>query len=87
VGRARALRVLARTCTATRARFGGTAGISLGAVGLGALGNEPVYRSPTELAEDVAIARAAGLDDLTLLDLGGVLTRDDPEAWLEAFTS
>ncbi len=87
VDRARALRVLARTCTEARARFGGTAGISLGAVGLGALGNEPVYRSPTELLEDVAVARAAGLDDLTLLDLGGVLARRDPEAWLTAFAS
>jgi hypothetical protein len=86
VGRARALRVLARTCIAARARFGGAAGISLGAVGLGALGNEPVYRSPAELAEDVAVARAAGIDDLTLLDLGGVLARPDPEAWLAAFT-
>jgi hypothetical protein len=86
IGRARALRVLARTCLAARARFGEAAGLSLGAVGLGALGNEPVYRSPTELAEDVAVARAAGIRDLTLLDLGGVLTCDSPEIWLEAFT-
>jgi hypothetical protein len=85
IDRARALRVLARTCLAARARFGDAAGISVGAVGLGALGNEPVYASPSELAEDVAVVRASGIRDLTLLDLGGVLRRDDPEAWLDAF--
>jgi hypothetical protein len=86
VGRSRALRILARTCVAARARFGDAAGISVGAVGMGALGNEPVYASPSELAEDVAVVRASGIHDLTLLDLGGVLARPHPEAWLEAFT-
>nr|AYM54062.1 hypothetical protein [Byssovorax cruenta] len=68
-------------------RYGARAGVSLGAVGVGAFGNEPVYRSPRELADDVAITRAAGVDDLTLFDLGGVLRREAPEAWLEAFTA
>jgi hypothetical protein len=68
------------------ARFGEKAGVSLGAVGVGAFGDEPVYRSSDELADDVAIVTAAGALDLTLFDLGGVLRREDPEAWLEAFT-
>jgi hypothetical protein len=68
------------------ARFGEQAGVSLGAVGVGAFGDEPVYRSVDELADDVAIALAAGALDLTLFELGGVLRRKDPEAWLEAFT-
>jgi hypothetical protein len=68
------------------ARFGDPAGVSLGAVGVGAFGDEPVYRSSDELADDVAIVTAAGARDLTLFDLGGVLRREDPEAWLEAFT-
>jgi hypothetical protein len=66
-------------------RWGTAAGISVGCVGTGALADEPVYRSPSELAEDVAIARAGGCEDLSLFDLGGVLHREPAEAWLEAF--
>jgi hypothetical protein len=66
-------------------RWGGAAGMSLGCVGTGALVDEPVYRDPSELAEDVAIARAGGCHDLSLFDLGGVLHREPAEAWLEAF--
>ena len=33
----------------------------------------------------MAVTRAAGVDDLTLLDLGGVLGRPPAEAWLDAF--
>lgn len=68
------------------ARYGDRAGGSLGAVGVGAFGDEPIYRSAAELADDVAITTAAGVEDLTLFDLGGVLRRDAPEAWLSAFT-
>ena len=72
---------------AGRARFGpNIAGISLGAVGVGALGNEPTYRACDELAQDVAVARACGIATLTLFDFGGVLRRESPEAWLTAFT-
>lgn len=66
-------------------RWGERAGVSLGCVGTGALVNEPVYREPAELAEDVALARAAGVSDLSLFDLGGVLRREPAEGWLEAF--
>ena len=77
--------VLAAACRAVAHRFGSVGGVSLGAVGVGALGDEPIYRDASELADDVAIARAAGCDDLTLFDLGGVLARTPAEAWLEAF--
>lgn len=80
-----ALSVLAATCRATVERFGDRGSVSLGAVGVGAFGDEPIYRSPAELARDVGIARAAGVDDLTLFDLGGVLARGPQEAWLDAF--
>jgi hypothetical protein len=66
-------------------RWGEGAGISLGCVGTGALLDEPVYRDPSELAEDVTLARAAGVHDLSLFDLGGVLAREPAEAWLDAF--
>lgn len=82
--RRHALEVLDRACLATRARFGGRGGVSLGAVGTGAFGNEPVYRTVGELAEDVGAALGAGVTDLTLLDLGGVLLRGPAEAWLAA---
>jgi hypothetical protein len=85
--RADALALGAAGCAASRARFGAKAGASLGAVGPGAFGDEPVYRSPGELAEDVGAARAEGVDDLALFDLGGVLRRPPAEAWLEAFTT
>jgi hypothetical protein len=77
--------VLAAACRATAERFGPRGSVSLGAVGVGAFGDEPTYRSPPELARDVGIARAAGVDDLTLFDLGGVLSRGPSEAWLDAF--
>jgi hypothetical protein len=66
-------------------RWGEHAGISLGCVGTGAFADEPTYRAPSELAEDVTIARAAGCDRLSLFDLGGVLAREPAEAWLDAF--
>jgi hypothetical protein len=87
LARADARAVLAWSCRRTAARFGAVAGASLGAVGTGAFGDEPVYRSPAELADDVAVARAAGIDDLALFDLGGVLRRPPVEAWLEAFVA
>ncbi|MDC3960325.1 hypothetical protein KEG38_41110 [Polyangium jinanense] len=77
--------LLASSCRLAAARFGARAGVSLGAVGKGALGDEATYRSASELADDVAIARAAGLEHLTLFDLGGVLRRPPWEAWLDAF--
>jgi len=66
-------------------RWGADAGMSIGCVGTGALVDEPVYRDPSELAEDAALARAAGCRDLSLFDLGGVLAREPAEAWLDAF--
>lgn len=81
-----AVSLLAGGCRAARARWGAAAGASLGAVGTGALGDEPVYRSAGELAEDVAVARACGIDDLALFDLGGVLARPPVAPWLDAFT-
>ncbi len=81
-----AVSLLADGCLRVHQRFGLAAGASLGAVGVGALGDEPVYRAPQELSEDVAVARACGIDDLALFDLGGVLARPPAEAWLDAFT-
>ncbi len=86
VRRDRAVDLLARGSAAARRRFGHAAGVSLGVVDVGALGDEPRYRDPAELAADVAAARREGVDAITLFDLGGVLRRGPPEAWLDALT-
>jgi hypothetical protein len=86
ITRARARALLARGVRRSIARFGDRAEVSLGVVGPGALGDEPVYRHPDELAEDVAVARAAGATRLALFDLRGVLARHEPERWLDALT-
>lgn len=82
---ARAL--LAAATARTARRWGERAGISLGCVGTGAFADEPTYRDPSELADDVAVARASGVSKLTLFDLGGVLARGPAKAWLDAFTT
>jgi hypothetical protein len=68
-------------------RLGRAAGVAVGAVGVGALGDERRYRSPDELARDVAIARAAGAEHVALFDIGGVLDRPPAAAWLDAFVT
>lgn len=84
LGRADARALLSRFSRMACDRFGARASVSLGAVGVGALGDERTYRSVAELADDVALARAAGIDDLALFDLGGVLSRPPIEPWLDA---
>ncbi len=64
---------------------GDRAGVSVGLVGQGKLGTERTYGTPAELALDVGAVRAAGIDDLALFALEGVLDRGPPEVWLEAF--
>ena len=80
-----AKQLLTAATARARERWGASGGMSLGCVGTGALVDEPVYRDPSELAEDAALARAAGCHDLSLFDLGGVLAREPAEAWLDAF--
>ncbi len=65
-------------------RWPARAMVGLGAVGPGALGDEPIYGDVHELVADVALARAAGIDDLALFDLGGALDRPPLQRWLDA---
>ncbi len=85
LARRAATSLLVQTASAARARWQERASISLGSVGIGALGDERPYRNVAELAHDVALARACGVDDLALFDLGGALQKHQPEAWLDAF--
>ena len=70
----------------TAVRWRNTAGVSLGAVDTGALGDEPTYRSVDELRDDVGLVRAAGIADIALFDLAGCLARPPAERWFEALT-
>ncbi|MFO0633918.1 MAG: hypothetical protein U0168_13800 [Nannocystaceae bacterium] len=67
-----------------RARFGPRAAVALGAIGAGALGDEAGFRDPAALARDVALVRAAGIEDLALFDLAGALRRPPLQRWLDA---
>ena len=77
--------IFAEACRLWAAR-GGPACMSLGVVGPGKLADEASYKTPAELAWDVACATAAGLDDLALFSLESVLEREHPGQWLDAFT-
>jgi hypothetical protein len=84
VGRRDARVMLARLAAEAHAHLGGRASVSLGCVGTGALGDERTFRSVAELGDDVAIARAAGVDHIALYNLEGVLARPPAEGWLDA---
>lgn len=85
LGRRRAEQLLVACARLGRRRFGASVGLSLGTVGAGAFGDEPSYRNPAELARDVELATAAGITELALFDLGGIVRRGPAEAWLDAF--
>lgn len=72
---------------AVREEFQERAAASVGAVSRGAIGDEQVYRHPNELRRDVAICCGQGIKDITLFDLGGVLSRPPIEPWLDALLS
>lgn len=79
-----AVALLSAVASACARRWGARAAISLGVVGAGALGDENVYRNVDELAEDVALAEAAGIDEIALFALDGIVARPPREAWLDA---
>lgn len=84
VHRDEARSLLAQGCAMARARYGARAGVSLGVIDTGALGDEPLWRGPDELADDVALVRGAGIDTVTLFDLGGAYARGPADRWLDA---
>ncbi len=69
-----------------RSRQLGAISVSLGLVGTGKLGDEAVLEHPELLLRDVQSARAAGVQDLALFSLEGVLGDDEPERWLRVFS-
>lgn len=72
------------SCLALRRKFGERAGVSLGLTGAGVLEDEPTFRMPEELIVGVQAALAAGVRDITVYSLEGVLGRRNPGAWFTA---
>ena len=62
--------------------LGKRAGASVGLTGVGKLGDEPTYQDPADLALDVGTALMAGIRDISIFNLEGILSRPDPTAWL-----
>lgn len=85
VNRELARSILVLSAQSAARQWGSRASVSIGSVGPGALGDERPYRNCSELADDVALVRACGVEDLALFDLSGVLARPNSEAWLSAF--
>ena len=75
--------LLRRFGTRALARLGQDVELQLGAVGAGALANEPVFRHVRELARDLELAVGMGARRIAVFDLGGILRRPDAEDWLE----
>ena len=79
--------VLGVGARAVRRRYGSRASVSLGAVDVGALGDEPTYRTVEELRRDVAVTRAAGIDHIVLFSVCGAMRRPPIEPWLDALVN
>lgn len=85
--RARSVQAFNEVAECAVGKYGDRASLSLGLVGTGAFSDEPVYRSPLELEEDVALALGRGVRDLSLFDLGGVVRRPNRSEWTRAFNT
>lgn len=68
-------------------RFGARAHASLGVTGAGIFGDEPAYSDPEDLSRDVAAALSAGIRDIAIFCLEGILAQGRPEHWLHAVCS
>jgi hypothetical protein len=72
------------SCLKLTGKFGSRAGVSLGLTGSGPLLGEPAFKDPAELMAGLEAALAAGVRDISVYSLEGVLDRADPEEWFEA---
>jgi hypothetical protein len=66
-----------------RREFGGAGIMALGIVGDVGMVSEEGYTIPADLGEDVAAAYAGGSERVYIYSLDGMLTLDDPDAWLD----
>lgn len=68
---------------AMKKRWGDRAGVALGVTSAGEGHETVVYQTPEQMAPDVAALRAAGVNNVGIYDLKGILESPDPEAWLK----
>lgn len=59
------------------------AAVSIGVTGTGALGDEPYYENPSELKPDVEASLAAGVKDISIFCIEGILKRGNPREWFD----
>lgn len=85
--RAMARRLVGLCARAVRARVGERGGVSLGLLGTGALGDEPLYPGLEPLLEDTRACVREGVRDVSLYDLRGLLRQSDPERHLDAWAA
>lgn len=64
-------------------KFKERASISLGVTYTGKLGNEPYYETPSSMEPDVQIVKSAGIEDIGIYNLEGILKSEKPEEWFE----
>ena len=67
-----------------RGVFGQRTHVSVGVTGTGVYEAEPYYRDPEELALDIGAAQAAGIEDIAVFCLEGILDQAQPGAWVDA---
>lgn len=81
-GRPTALRLMGHWARRLVVAQGPQAMACLGLVGVGKLEDEPVWSSPAALVEDLELVTGAGIRDVILFALEGVLQDPEPERWL-----
>jgi hypothetical protein len=72
------------SCLWLRTRYRERAGVSLGITGTGVLGDERAFPTPEGLMVSVQAALSAGIRDISIYNLEGILESSDPRAWFEA---
>lgn len=75
------------SCLKLQEKYAGRAGVSLGLTGAGVLEDEPTFGRPEELLVGVQAALAAGVRDVSIYSLEGLLSRRNPRAWFIALRS
>lgn len=70
-------------CKNMKEHFGPRAALSVGMTSTGKLGNEPYYKNPEEMQPDIVAGLAAGIGDITVFCLEGILKHEKPESWFE----
>ncbi len=76
-------RVKNRMLKRAKKKYGDKLMTSVGLIGTGILGNEPVYKNPSQLKEDLNDVSKLGIKKVAIYSLEGVFRRKDPIKWLE----